>query len=191
MLLTNDQQDQLLKLAQASIIHGLGTGKALQLELVDYPDILLQQRASFVTLERHGQLRGCIGMLEAMRPLAVDVAENAFAAAFRDPRFPPLRDSELSGLEIHISILTPSEPIRFTSENDLLAQLKPGIDGLILQEGLNRGTFLPSVWEQLPTPKDFLQHLKQKAGLPAEYWSESLRVWRYCTEIFGGSFTNN
>jgi len=188
MPFTNDLQNTLLKLAQDSIVHGLRTGQALQPVLTDFPDSLRQKQASFVTLERHGQLRGCIGMLEAVRPLALDVAENAFAAAFRDPRFPPLRDSELFGLQLHISILSPSEAIHFESESDLVAQLQPNIDGLILQEGLHRGTFLPSVWEQLPESKDFLRHLKQKAGLPAEYWSNSLQVWRYRTEIFGTSF---
>lgn len=187
MPFTKDQQNTLLKLAKASIVNGLRTGKALQPELTDFPDSLRQKRASFVTLEHHGQLRGCIGMLEAVRPLVIDIAENAFSAAFRDPRFPPLRNSELAGLELHISILSPSEAIDFNSESDLLAQLHPNVDGLIMQEGLRRGTFLPSVWEQLPDPQDFLRHLKQKAGLPAEYWSNSLRVWRYRTEIFGCS----
>lgn len=188
MSLTKDLQNTLLKLAQDSIMHGLRSGRALPVELSDYPDSLSQQRATFVTLERRGQLRGCIGMLEAVRPLVVDVAENAFAAAFRDPRFPPLGDHELSGLELHISILSPSEPLSFSSESDLLAQIQPGVDGLIMQEGHRRGTFLPSVWEQLPEAHDFLQHLKQKAGLPAQYWSDSLRVWRYRTEIFGRCF---
>jgi len=128
-------------------------------------------------------LRGCIGRLEAARPLAEDIAENAYAAAFQDPRFQPLQQSELEGLEIHLSLLTPSEPMAFTSEQDLLGQLRPGEDGVILAEGSRRGTFLPSVWEQLTTPRQFLEHLKLKAGLPASYWSNSIKAWRYQTEV--------
>ena len=151
----------------------------------DYPAELTEPRATFVTLEKNHQLRGCIGMLEAVRPLAEDIAENAFSAAFRDPRFPPLEAYELNDLEIHLSILTPAEPVSFSSEQDLLAQLQPGIDGLILEEGHRRGTFLPSVWESLPEPGQFLRHLKQKAGLPSDYWSKNIRIYRYQAEIIG------
>ena len=142
-------------------------------------------RASFVTLHRQGELRGCIGHLEGVQPLVVDVAENAFAAAFRDPRFPPLAEPELAGLALHISVLTPATELEFESEQDLVAQLRPGIDGLILQEGAARGTFLPSVWESLPDPHQFLAQLKRKAGLPSDHWSERIRVFRYETEAFG------
>jgi AmmeMemoRadiSam system protein A len=142
-------------------------------------------RASFVTLNRHGRLRGCIGHLEAVQPLVNDVAENAFAAAFRDPRFAPLTQSEWPDVEIHLSILTPPEPMEFTDEADLVRQIRPGEDGLILRDGPNRGTFLPSVWESLPEPVDFLIHLKHKAGLAANHWSEQLEVHRYRTESFG------
>ena len=122
-------------------------------------------------------------MLEAVRPLARDVAENAFSAAFRDNRFPPLAADEFDDLELHISILSPPEPMTFRSEQDLIAQIRPEIDGLILEEGLRRGTFLPSVWESLPNPHQFLKHLKQKAGLPTEYWSDTIKVSRYTAEI--------
>ncbi|OAI16051.1 hypothetical protein A1507_12610 [Methylomonas koyamae] len=185
MSLTEDQRQRLLALARQSISHGLQTGRPLTVELSDYPGELSAHRATFVTLERAGQLRGCIGMLEARQPLAEDVAENAFAAAFRDPRFPPLRDSELAGLDLHISVLAPAEPLPVASEADLLQQLRPGVDGLILQEGGRRATFLPAVWDDLPEPARFLTHLKQKAGLPAAYWSDSLRFFRYTTESFG------
>jgi AmmeMemoRadiSam system protein A len=129
-------------------------------------------------------LRGCIGHLEATLPLVEDVAENAFSAAFRDPRFPALRDTEYAALELHISVLTPAEPLDCNSESDLLRQMRPYQDGLILAEGLRRGTFLPSVWEQLPEPREFLRHLKRKAGLPDDYWSPSLQIYRYETESF-------
>lgn len=184
MSLNDSQKTELLKLARASIQEGLKTGRPLAVDLQQYNPALTQKRASFVTLERNGQLRGCIGMLEAVRPLVQDIVENAFAAAFRDPRFPPLSEAEYTDLDIHVSILSPAEAIHFSSEQNLIAQLQPGIDGLILQEGYRRGTFLPSVWEQLPDPAQFLRHLKQKAGLPADYWSDTLQIFRYGTEMF-------
>ncbi len=181
----DDQQRRaLLDLALASIRHGIETGGALRVQPEDYPPALRETLACFVTLNRRGQLRGCIGHLEAMQPLVRDVAENAWAAAFRDPRFPPLEESELGGLELHISILTPSEPMEFDSEADLLRQIRPGVDGLILEDGFARGTFLPSVWESLPRVADFWLQLKRKAGLPMDHWSDSLRVARYRTESF-------
>ncbi len=181
----DERQQQLLDLAEASIRHGLDHGRPLNPEPDEYPAIPTQAGASFVTLHRHGELRGCIGSLEAHQPLLVDVAHNAFAAAFSDPRFPPLEKSELPGLEMHISLLSPTTPIHFQSEAELLRQLRPGEDGLVLEEGRHRGTFLPSVWQQLPTAELFLRHLKQKAGLPPDYWSHTLRVSRYTTESFG------
>lgn len=183
MLLTKAQQQQLLQTAQDSIAYGLKHGQALSIDSKDYAPELQQIRASFVTLEIQHQLRGCIGMLEAVRPLIVDIAENAFAAAFRDPRFPPVTAAEYAQLDIHLSILTKPEPMSFYSEEDLLTQLRPNIDGLILQEGSRRGTFLPSVWESLPEPIDFLRHLKQKAGFSSGYWSDSIKVFRYECDI--------
>lgn len=176
---------RLLDLALESIRYGLEHGRQLPVRNEDFPAELQRIGAAFVTLNINHNLRGCIGHLEAFQPLVQDVAENAFAAAFRDPRFPPLGTGELDRLEIHISLLTPAKEMTFRSEQDLLGQLQPGIDGLILQEGRRRGTFLPSVWESLREPEGFLRHLKMKAGLPANYWSDSLRVFRYFTESFG------
>lgn len=184
MSLNNAQKTLLLKLARESIAYGLQTGQALSVDLNTVEQALTNKAASFVTLQHQGQLRGCIGMLEAQRPLVQDVSENAFAAAFRDPRFPPLSAQEFTDLDLHISILSPAQAMHFTSEQDLIAQLQPGIDGLILQEGYRRGTFLPSVWEQLPHPSQFLRHLKQKAGLPADYWSDKIKAYRYNAESF-------
>ena len=181
--LSAEQQRYLMDLGWASIRHGLKHGQPLPVDLASLPPELKPLRATFVTLQHHGQLRGCIGMLEATQPLAEDIARNAYAAAFQDPRFPPLRESEWEGLEIHLSLLTPAEPMAFNSEQDLLDQFQPGVDGLILAEGSRRGTFLPSVWEQLPTRKEFWEHLKLKAGLPTGHWSDSLKVWRYRAEI--------
>ncbi|MDZ7804204.1 AmmeMemoRadiSam system protein A [Thiohalophilus sp.] len=179
------QRQQLLAIARQSIQHGLQHGRPLSVNPQDYDEPLQQPGASFVTLNLHGQLRGCIGSLEAHRPLVVDVAQNAYAAAFRDPRFPPLSDSEFPQLEYHISLLNPAEPMQFTSESDLIAQLRPHVDGLILEDRGHRGTFLPAVWDSLPEPEQFWQHLKLKAGLPANYWSDSLKVSRYTVEEFG------
>ena len=128
---------------------------------------------------------GCIGSLEARRPLICDVAENAFSAAFRDPRFPPLKAAELKSISLELSVLGQAERIVFDSEQDLLMQIRPELDGLILRDGNYRGTFLPSVWKSLPDARQFLQHLKLKAGLPADHWSDTLEVWRYTTESFG------
>ena len=178
------EQSALLRVAYASIAAGLLTGKPLTINVADYPSPLTEKRASFVTLTQDRVLRGCIGSLEACRMLVEDVARNAFAAAFRDPRFPPLEQQELGALDIAVSVLGSPEPVVFASEQELLAGLQPGIDGLILQEQDKRGTFLPSVWESLPRPEDFLNHLKMKAGLPVGYWSRSVRVWRYTTESF-------
>jgi len=175
-------KDTLLHIARQSIQKGLEMGTPLTPELGDYAQELGKQRATFVTLQRQHNLRGCIGTLEAHRPLVVDVAENAFAAAFRDPRFAPLKRDELADLHIEISILTAPERVYVDSEQHLLETLQPGVDGLILEEGRNRGTFLPSVWEALPTPQGFLTQLKRKAGLPTDYWSDQLKVWRYTVE---------
>lgn len=180
--MTQQEKQILLDLAKSSILHGLQTGQPLKIDAADFPPELLELSATFVTLHKNHELRGCIGMLKAVRPLAEDIAENAFAAAFRDHRFPPLAADEFEQLVIHVSILTQPEPISFDSEEDLLAQLQPGVDGLIIEENGRRGTFLPSVWEALPNRKQFLRHLKQKAGLPADYWSDSLRFYRYRTE---------
>jgi AmmeMemoRadiSam system protein A len=176
----------LLELARNSIRHGLVHRRPLVVDLDEYAPEFSLNRATFVTLTQNSQLRGCIGSLEAYRPLAIDVAHNAFAAAFQDPRFPPVSDSsELDRLDLHLSLLTPAEPLVFASEADLLAQLVPYEDGLIFADGPRRGTFLPLVWESLPDPVQFLEHLKLKAGLPRNHWSDTVRVWRYRAEVIG------
>jgi AmmeMemoRadiSam system protein A len=183
-LLTPSQRNTLLTTARASIRHGLDSDSALEVEVEEFDQPLREERACFVTLHRNHNLRGCIGHLEAVQPLIRDVAENAFAAAFRDPRFSPLQESEMEGLDIHISILTLPRLLPFSTEQDLLSRLRPGIDGLILEDGSHRGTFLPSVWESLPDPESFLRHLKLKAGLPENYWSDTVTIQRYETESF-------
>lgn len=146
--------------------------------VIPHPD-LAKPAATFVTLTQQGLLRGCIGSLEARRSLAMDVAENATAAAFHDPRFPPLRRGELEQSRVEVSLLDTPESIEFASEADVLGQLCPGVDGLILECENHRATFLPQVWESLPTPRLFLEHLKLKAGLPSDFWSSNLTLARY------------
>ncbi len=175
----------LLDVARASIQHGLRHRQALAVNPGDYPETLRPLRATFVTLEIGSQLRGCIGALTAYQPLVQDVAAHAYAAAFEDPRFAELRPDELPKLEIFISVLSPPEPMQFSSEEDLLKQVRPGVDGLILEFRHYRATFLPAVWESLPDPYVFLAQLKHKAGLPLDFWSPELRVERYTTEYFG------
>jgi AmmeMemoRadiSam system protein A len=165
----------LLTLARNAIAARLGLA---QNRADDCPQ-LHEMGATFVTLSQNGNLRGCIGSLEAWRPLAQDVHENALAAAFRDPRFKPLSAEELPITCVEVSLLTPAEPMRFASEADALAQLRPEIDGVIFTAGNRRSTFLPQVWEQLPAPVVFMAHLKQKAGLPANYWGPDVRLERY------------
>ena len=174
-------KQQLLQLAGESIKKGL-CGDTLAVRAADFPEPLRALRATFVTLHVEAQLRGCIGMLEARRTLVEDVVSNAYGAAFRDPRFSALTWLEYERLDVHISVLSPPEPVEFSSEEDLLAQLRPRVDGLIIEEGFSRGTFLPSVWEQLPDPREFLRQLKRKAGLRPDYWSGRIRVQRYTTE---------
>ena len=133
-----------------------------------------------VTLELNGTLRGCIGSLEATQPLVSDVALRAHAAAFSDPRFSPLEENELADLAVKISVLFPRMPVYFDSPGDLLRQLRPGIDGLIIARGDRSATFLPSVWRSLPDPEIFLKHLKDKASIPAD--ADDFKAWRYTTE---------
>lgn len=135
--------------------------------------------ATFVTLHLHGELRGCIGSLDARRTLYEDVTRNAHAAAFEDPRFPPLGADELPAVDIEVSVLTVPQPLRFSSEADALSQFRPGVDGVIFQCGRRRATLLPQVWEQLPEPREFLRHLKMKAGLPADLLADGLELSVY------------
>lgn len=183
-IISTEEQEILLDVARQSIRYTLEYGDQIPLVVDDYPERLREKRATFVTLHLDGELRGCIGSLEAYQPLVLDVARNAHAAAFTDPRFLPVTAAEFKCLEIHISILNPAQEMQFDSQKDLIGQLRPGSDGLILQEGNHKGTFLPDVWEQLPEPERFFAHLKLKTGLPLNYWSPSLRVWRYTTTSF-------
>ena len=143
---------------------------------------LHEPAATFVTLTQQGVLRGCIGSLEPHRTLLEDVSANAVAAATRDHRFTPLQAGELPRTRIEVSLLSATHPIEFDSEAHALELLRPGEDGLVLQYGQQRGTFLPQVWEQLPRAEDFLAALKHKAGLPADFWDDGMQLSRYSVQ---------
>lgn len=166
----------LVALARAAIEHELGVAPP---PAPSRDGVLGTPGAAFVTLKRGGQLRGCIGSVTAWRPLAEDVADNARKAAFSDPRFPPLSRAELNGLELSVSVLTAPQPMAFADEADLLGQLRPRVDGLIIEDAGRRALFLPSVWEQLPDKRLFMAHLKHKAGLPPDHWSPGFKASRF------------
>jgi AmmeMemoRadiSam system protein B/AmmeMemoRadiSam system protein A len=171
----NDAGRTLLRLARAAIEDGLAKKPTLH----PADSWLRQAGATFVTLTKNGELRGCIGSLEAVRPVGEDVAQNALGAAFRDPRFPPVSEAEWPQCAVEVSLLSAPKPIRFADEADLLAQIVPGEDGLIIRCDTRRATFLPQVWESLPQKKRFLGELVRKAGLPADTRLARCKVWRY------------
>ena len=169
----------LLPIARSSISEVLGHEHEPVDDLILNETWLQQKAACFVTLTQQEQLRGCIGTLEAHRPLLDDVQHNARAAAFQDPRFSPLTSDELERTEIEISLLSPMQAMEFSDEQQALEQLQPGTDGLVFEFDRYRSTFLPQVWEQLPAATDFIAHLKQKAGLPADFWADDVKLYRY------------
>lgn len=172
----------LLDVARASLRAGLTTHRPLVVDPLRFPPALREAGASFVTLRQEGALRGCVGSLESLRALVADVAHNAFQAGFGDPRFRPLAPGEIAAVDVHVSVLSPLERLEVAGEDELLARLRPGTDGLVLDDGRRRGTFLPAVWETLPDPRDFLRELRRKTGLAAEGWPPELRVFRYTVE---------
>ena len=178
------QRQQMLATAHDAIRHGLEMGTRIVLNHQHFGRELMQQRTCFVTLKIDDLLRGCIGSLTPSEPLIDNIAYNAYSAAFHDPRFDPLAPYELPLLETEISVLSDSQTIEFSSEQELLEQLRPHADGVILREHDLCGTFLPTVWQQLPQPEDFLRHLKSKVGLDEDYWSTTLTVERYTVESY-------
>ncbi|MFL0796353.1 MAG: AmmeMemoRadiSam system protein A [Cellvibrionaceae bacterium] len=174
-------QQQLIALARDAIHYRVKTGNSFKVESSDYPPALQEQGCCFVTLHKQGKLRGCIGALEPYTSLLQDIVNHAQSAAVGDPRFPPVTPHELSELDIDISVLTPQEPIEANGEDDLLNQLVASKDGLTIDDGHHRATFLPSVWEQLPSKEEFLLHLKRKAGLRDHEWPSTMKCWRYHT----------
>jgi AmmeMemoRadiSam system protein A len=182
---TAEERQTLLKLARQALEAGVRGQPLPPLDLAGMSARLRQQGASFVTLTRRGELRGCVGALEAYQPLAEDVREHAIAAALQDYRFPPVQARELSEIQIEISCLTPPQDLEYAQPGDLPRVLRPHIDGVTLFDGRRRATFLPQVWEKLPDPEAFLSHLCQKMGAPDDLWSlRKLRVQTYQVEEF-------
>ena len=168
----------LLAIARASLATALGEPQSAP----DGAPWLHKRGACFVTLSQNGRLRGCMGSLDAQRPLLDDVKENAVAAATRDWRFAHLTLEELAQTRIEVSLLSQLEPLAFASEADALAQLQPGVDGVVFEWGRYHSTFLPQVWTQLPTRLEFMARLKYKSGLPADFWSDKVRLYRYTVQ---------
>jgi AmmeMemoRadiSam system protein A len=186
-----DRQDlsgtALLRLARGSIEHGLRHGEPLPIRRDELSPALAEPGATFTTLRLQGELRGCCGTLEAVRPLAADVTHSAFRAAFRDSRFNPVGEAELAAIRLELSVLSPLESIPVSNEADLLEQLTPGMDGLVIVADGRRATFLPKVWEMLPESRLFLAALKNKCRLPKDYWSQRVEFQRYRTTSYSES----
>jgi AmmeMemoRadiSam system protein A len=174
---------QLLALARAAIAQALGLS-APALAALEPPAWLQEPGACFVTLQQHGQLRGCIGSLWPQRTLADDVRHNAVGAALYDQRFDPLQASELAHTEIEVAVLSPLQDLHFDNEAQALAQLRPGVDGVVLHWEGRRATFLPQVWAQLPDTALFMAHLKAKAGLGRDFWAPDVRLQRYTVDKY-------
>ena len=183
--LNEPEQGQLLEIARQSIESGLAVGSALQLDIDNLSGSFSTLSGTFVTLTQSSQLRGCIGSLESTDPLAQSVANAAFNAAFRDTRFAPLRAEEIKHTRVEISVLSELESFAVANRTELLDRLSIGEDGLLLEDGSHRSTFLPKVWDMVADPEEFLNHLLAKAGLPDDYWSETIRFKRYQALSFG------
>lgn len=188
-MLESAERDTLLRLARQSIGAGLDHREPASLSPRTWPAPLSRHGAAFVSLHRGEVLRGCCGSLRASRPLCADVWHNAFASAFLDYRLPAVTGDELATLRISIAVLTPLQRLDAADEDALRATLRPGVDGVLLEYRGQHATFLPKVWEMLPGRGRFLAGLKQKAGLPAAFWSPECRWWRYQTEDFADADT--
>jgi len=188
---TSGEREILLRIARESIVRGCEQEDPWRDPTLIGPALtnknLAAARNCFVTLTKRGALRGCIGSLAPSQPLSLDVAHNAFNSAFRDPRFPAVVIEEVEHVDIQIAVLSPQRPIEISSETALLDQLQPHVDGLTIEDSFRRATFLPKVWESLPLPRDFLTALKLKAGMPADHWSQDIKVYRYHAENFAES----
>jgi uncharacterized protein len=183
--LTDEEKQTLLRLAREAMEYGVRGKKLPPLDQNSITPRLHEQGASFVTLTIDGELRGCIGALEAYQPLVDDVREHAAAAALEDPRFRPVDETELNKIKLEVSRLTAPSPLEYSSSEDLLAKLRPHVDGVILKSDFRRATFLPQVWEKIPNPQDFLDHLCAKMGARSNLWRNTkLQVYVYQVEEF-------
>lgn len=180
-----EERELMLEAAADAVEYGLHRHSVFPVIPARFPPSLQQPGACFVTLERDRQLRGCIGTLNAYRPLIEDIVENAYSASRNDTRFEPIEFAELPDLAIHLSILNEPEPMPVRDEVDFATQLRPGVDGAILETSGKRGTFLPAVWEQCRDVQEFVSALKRKAGIAADDWPDDVRVYRYTVESIG------
>jgi len=170
-----ERGQKLLRYARESIAEELGGPHARP----PFGDAFDRPGATFVTLTKHGRLHGCIGTIEAMRPLVEDIRHNAVAAAFSDPRSFPLRKDELEHVHVEISVLSPLEQVPVKSEEEAIAKIRPHVDGVVIRAGHRRGTFLPQVWSKVPSPPEFFAELKMKAGLSPEGWPAGAELYRF------------
>jgi AmmeMemoRadiSam system protein A len=183
--LTHEEQQTLLRLAREAMTRRVKGEKLSRLDVSSLTPALREDGASFVTLTIRGELRGCIGALEAYQPLAEDVREHAVAAALEDPRFPPVEERELRAIQLEISRLTRPRPLEYKDASDLTSKLKPRVDGVILRDGARRATFLPQVWEKIPQPDEFMDNLCAKMGANRDLWRNThLEVLTYQVEEF-------
>jgi len=184
--LTLEEQKILLRLAREAMERGVRGEELPPLDLSSLSAPLREEGSSFITLTSHGQLRSCIGALEAYQSLAEDVREHAVAAALKDPRFPSVREDELNGIEIEVSRLTRAVPLEYKDADDLLSKLHPHVDGVILRDdAFHRATFLPQVWEKIPKPAEFLNNLCYKMGVEPDLWRRKhFAVLTYQVEEF-------
>ncbi len=188
-IVLSNHRSEVLRVARKALESYSKKGKMPHVDLASFPQVLRGYGASFVTLQKNGRLRGCIGSLAARAPIIRDVVENSVKSGFKDPRFTPVEAGEVADISIKVALLSPSAPMTFESQKDLLNQVVPGRDGLILRDQGKRAVFLPMVWESLSEPEQFLQALKEKAGLARDHWSESVEVDRFCAESFAeGNF---
>lgn len=190
-MLEASERRRLLELAYRSIEGGIDQPRPAPAPSQSWPAALAERRATFTTLELEGELRGCCGSLDPVRPLAEDVWHNAWASAFADPRFESVMTPEIEALQISISVLTPLEPVAFEDESDLMQRLERRVDGLVLACGARRVTFLPAVWDMVPDAGRFLAELKRKAGWTSGPLPAGTRAWRYRTESFSGTRTES
>jgi len=179
------EQESLLTIARNALENSVRGQVLSEINLSELTPTLQASGASFVTLTKQGHLRGCIGTLEAFQPLAKDVQEHAVAAALQDPRFPLVQPQECQMIEIEVSVLTPKLPLQYEGAQDLIEKIRPGIDGVVLQDGFHKATFLPQVWEKLPEPEEFFTHLCMKMGAPGDLWRKNpLKVSLYQVQEF-------
>jgi AmmeMemoRadiSam system protein A len=183
--MNDETRRRLLDVAARAVHDSLAAGRPQYPDPGEFPPELRAPGSTFVTLERNGQLLGCIGTLEPVRPLVVDVAYNAVAAAFADPRLPPVTADDYEHMSAKISVLSQPEPLDAYRYDDVVARVRPGVDGLLLEAGAHRSTLLPSVWPKVRDVTEFLDVLWRKAGLEPHTWTSGTRVLRYTTEEFG------